>query len=38
MDPNNPPLPNEANLLVWGIMFGVLVVAAGVLAFFNRER
>lgn len=38
MNPNNPPLEGDANLLVWGVMFGVLVVAAAVLAFLNRKN
>lgn len=38
MDPNNPPLDGDTNLLIWGITFGVLVVAALILAYFNREK
>ena len=38
MDPNNPPLSGEANLMIWGVMFGVLAVVAIVLAFLNREK
>ena len=38
MNPNTPPLSGDANLLVWGIMFGALIVIALVLAFFNRKH
>ncbi len=38
MNPNTPPLSGDANLLIWGVMFGILVVAALVLAWFNREK
>lgn len=38
MNPNNPPLDGDTNLLIWGITFGVLIVVAVVLAFLNRGR
>jgi cytochrome c-type biogenesis protein CcmH/NrfF len=38
MDPNNPPLSGETNLMIWGIMFGVLTLVAVVLAIFNRKE
>ena len=38
MNPNNPPLEGDINLLIWGITFGVLVVVAIVLAYFNRHQ
>ncbi len=38
MDPNNPPLDGDTNLLIWGAMFGVLIVVAVVLAFLNRKQ
>ncbi len=38
MNPNNPPLDGGTNLLIWGITFGVLIVAAIVLALMNREK
>lgn len=37
MNPNNPPLEGDINLLIWGITFGLLVIAAGVLVFLNRN-
>jgi len=37
MHSNTPPLDGDANLLIWGIMFGLLVIAAGVLFFLNRN-
>lgn len=37
MNPNNPPLDGDTNLLIWGAMFGVLIVVALVLAYFNRK-
>ena len=38
MNPNTPPLDGDANLLVWGVMFGILAVAAAVLVFLNRKQ
>jgi len=38
MNPGTPPLDGGTNLLIWGITFGVLVVAAGILAYMNREK
>lgn len=38
MDPKNPPLEGDINLLVWGITFGILLIAAVVLAYLNREK
>jgi cytochrome c-type biogenesis protein CcmH/NrfF len=38
MNPNNPPLDGDTNLLIWGITFGVLIVAAIALALMNREQ
>ena len=38
MNPNTPPLDGDTNLLIWGITFGVLIIAAIILAFFNRDR
>jgi len=38
MNPTNPPLDGDTNLLIWGVTFGVLIVVALVLAFFNRDR
>jgi len=38
LNPNTAPLDGDTNLLIWGITFGLLIVAAGVLAYFNRER
>ena len=38
MNPNTPPMDGDANLLVWGVMFGILIIAAAVLAFFNRKQ
>jgi cytochrome c-type biogenesis protein CcmH/NrfF len=38
MNPNNPPMDSGTNVLIWGIMFGLLVVAALVLAFLNRRQ
>lgn len=38
MNPNQPPLDGDINLLVWGITFGVLIVVAGILAFLNRNK
>jgi len=37
MNPNQPPTEGDINLLIWGVMFGVLIVVAAVLAFFNRK-
>ena len=38
MNPNTPPMDGSTNLLIWGIMFGLLVVVAGVLVFLNRNN
>jgi len=38
MNPNNPPLDGDINLLIWGITFGVLVLAAVLLAFLSRGK
>lgn len=37
MNPDNPPLDGDMNLLIWGVTFGLLVIAAAVLAFLNRK-
>jgi hypothetical protein len=37
-DPNAPLVTGDANLLIWGIVFGVLTVAAIVLAYLNRQK
>lgn len=37
MNPNNPPLDGDTNLLIWGVTFGVLIVVAVILAFLNRD-
>lgn len=38
MNPSNPTLDGDTNLLIWGITFGILIVVAVVLAFLNRDR
>jgi cytochrome c-type biogenesis protein CcmH/NrfF len=38
VNPNTPPPTGDATLLIWGVMFGILVAAAVVLAFLNRKR
>ncbi len=38
MDPNNPPLSGDINILVWGITFGILVIVAIVLSFLNKDK
>ncbi|GEM_PF-3004908 len=38
MNPNNPPLSGDINILIWGVTFAILVVIAMVLAFLSRGK
>jgi len=38
MNPNTAPLDGGTNLMLWGIMFGLLMIVAGVLLFLNRKN
>ncbi len=35
---STPPLDGGTNLMIWGVMFGVLIAVALVLAFLNRDK